>query len=208
MEFESLIFDIDGTLWDTRAMVAEGWNGRLRLEGKDHLCRTAEELTPLFGKMAKDLADILFASVPEEERLPLMDRCMEHELAYLWEQECKVGYPNVKETLEALAKKYRLFIVSNCQVGYPQLCMEKMGTGALFQGHLCYGETFTCKGETIKKLMERHGITSACYIGDTQGDADAAAMAGLPFVYCGYGFGNVKEYWKKVDSFEELKKLF
>ena len=33
MRFESLIFDIDGTLWDSRALVAEGYNLQLRDEG-------------------------------------------------------------------------------------------------------------------------------------------------------------------------------
>ena len=208
MEFESLIFDIDGTLWDSRELVAEGWNARLRIEGLDHLCMKPEELTPLFGKVAKDLADVLFAPLPEEERMPLMNRCMDHEIGYLWENDCRVGYPKVRETLEELAKTHRLFIVSNSQTGYPQVCIEKLGIGHLIEGHSCFGDTGICKGETIKKLMVDYGVRSACYIGDTQGDADASALAGLPFVYCGYGFGQVKEYWKKIDNFEDLKNLF
>ena len=208
MKFESLILDIDGTLWDSRALVAEGWNAQLLEEGLSHLCVTPEELTPLFGKTQKELADIMFASFPEEARMPLMERCMDREQRYLVENPCRVGYPGVAETLEELAKDHRLFIVSNCEKGYPEICMEKLGITHLFSGHLCFGDTRTCKGETILKLMKEHGITSACYIGDTQGDADAAALAGIPFVYCGYGFGNVKEYWKKIDTFEDLKKLF
>lgn len=208
MELESLIFDIDGTLWDSRGLVADGWNARLRIEGLDHLCMTVEDLTPLFGKVAEDLANVLYAALPQEERMPLMERCMEYEINYLWENECRIGYPGVKETMEVLAQKYRLFIVSNSQVGYPQVCIHKLGIGHLIQGHLCAGDTGLCKGETIKKLMKDHKITSACYIGDTQGDADAAAMAGLPFVYCAYGFGNVKEYWKSIEQFEELTTIF
>jgi len=208
MEFESLIFDIDGTLWDTRGLVAEGYNEQLRNEGLDHLQVCVEDLTPLFGKVQKDLADALFAPLPEQERMALMDRCMEHEIDYLWKNECKVGFPGVKETLEKLAEKYRLFIVSNSQCGYPEVCIEKLGIGSLIQGHLCFGDTLTCKGETIRKLMADHGITSACYIGDTQGDADAAALAGIPFVYCTFGFGRVEQYWKSIDRFEELKTIF
>ena len=33
MTFESLIFDSDGTLWDSRALVAEGYNIQLKAEG-------------------------------------------------------------------------------------------------------------------------------------------------------------------------------
>ena len=207
MKFESLILDIDGTLWDSRLLVADGYNIQLRLENLDHLQVCADDLTPLFGKTLKELADALFASLPEEDRVPLMERCMERERLFLEENDCQVAYPGVKETLEALAETHRLFIVSNCEKGYPEICMEKLGIGHLIQGHLCYGDTRTCKGETIRKLMADHGISSACYIGDTQGDADAAALAGIPFVYCTYGFGQVKEYWKSIDSFAELKTI-
>ena len=204
MEFESLIFDVDGTLWDTRALVAEGYNVNLRREGLDHLCVCGEDLSALFGKTRGELADALFASLPQPEREPLMIRCMEEENRYLKTQECRVGFPNVRQTMEQLAKKYRLFLVSNCEQCYPEICMEKMGIGHLIRGHLCYGDTLTPKGETIRTLMARHGIRSACYIGDTQGDRNAAAFAEIPFVYCSYGFGQVDGYWKKIEAFEEL----
>ena len=207
MKFESLILDIDGTLWDSRELVAEGWNAQLREEGLERLCVTTEELTPLFGKTQQELADMMFASIPEAQRMPLMERCMDREQRYLRENPCRVSYSGVAETLEKLAKTHRLFIVSNCEKGYPEICMEKLGISHLFSGHLCFGDTRTCKGETIRKLMTDHGITSACYIGDTQGDADAAALAGIPFVHCTYGFGRVREFWKKIDRFEELLTL-
>ena len=204
MEFESLIFDIDGTLWDSRAMVAEGYNRQLRAEGLAHLQVTVEDLTPLFGKVKEELAEALFALLPEEARNALIDRCMDSEREFLADMECAMGYPNVRETLEALAKRHRLFIVSNCDRGYPELCMEKLGIGHLIEGHLCYGDTGTPKGETILRLMDTHRISSACYIGDTQGDANAARIAAIPFVYCTYGFGQVDGYWKKIDAFEDL----
>ena len=207
MEFESLIFDIDGTLWDSRALVAEGYNIQLRSEGLDHLCTDAETLKSLFGKVMSEIGDVLFASIPVPERYDLMERCMATENRYLEENECRIGYPGVKETLTELAKKYRLFIVSNSQCGYPELCIGKLGLGELFEGHMCFGDTGTCKGETIKRLMEKHGITSACSIGDPQGDADAAALAGIPFVFCRYGFGTVKKYWKDIEKIEELLNL-
>ena len=85
--------------------------------------------------------------------------------------------------------------------------MNKMGVTDLFSGHMCFGDTGAHKGVTIKMLMEKHGITSACYIGDTQGDKDATDMAGLPFVFCTYGFGQVDSCWKSIDKFEELLSL-
>ena len=207
MNIESLIFDIDGTLWDSRALVAEGYNIQLTAEGLGHLCVTAEDLKPLFGKVMTEIADAILATVPEAERYDLMERCMATENRYLEENPCHIGYPGVKETVAKLAEKYRLFIVSNSQCGYPELCMEKLGLTPYIQGHLCFGDTGTSKGRTIRTLMEKHNITSCAYVGDTQGDYEATVEADVPFIWCTYGFGTPEGFAARVDSFEQLLAL-
>ncbi len=207
MTYESLIFDIDGTLWDSRALVAEGFNIQLKAEGLERLSVDAERLLPLFGKVMTEIADVLFPEFPEEERYALMDRCMKTENDHLFANECRIGYPNIKETMEALAKNHRLFIVSNAQCGYPELCIQKLGLEDCIQGHLCFGDTGTSKGKTIRSLMERHGIENCAYIGDTQGDYEATVEAGVPFLWAAYGFGTPDGYDAKLDAFEDLLKL-
>ena len=208
MDFESLIFDIDGTLWDSRAIIAEGYNEVLTEAGYPELCVNAEDLKKLFGKTMSEIADILLAKVPVEQRYPLMERCIDVGDGKLLDDPCDIGYPGVVETLEELAKRYRLFIVSNSQAGYPQTTMEKLGISHLIEGHLCFGDTGTDKGTTIRILMEKHGIQSAVYIGDTQGDYEASCNAGLPFVWVTYGFGVPEGYSYKADSFPELADIF
>ena len=207
MKCESLIFDIDGTLWDSRALVAEGYNIQLCAEGLPHLCVNAEQLKALFGKVMTEIADVILETIPVEERYALMERCMETENRYLYENECKIGYPAVKETIAELAKKYRLFIVSNSQCGYPELCIEKLGLTPYIQGHMCFGDTGTSKGKTIRTLMERHKIENCAYIGDTQGDYEATVEAGIPFIWATYGFGTPEGYAAKVDTFAQLLNL-
>ena len=208
MKPESLIFDIDGTLWDSRSIIVEGYNQVLTAAGHEDLCVTAEDLKRLFGKTMKEIADIMLTSLPEEERYPLMEKCIDTGDARLLDDPCDIGYPKVKETLEELHKRYRLFIVSNSQLGYPETTMEKLGITHLFQGHLCFGNTGTDKGTTIRILMEQHGIENAVYIGDTQGDYEAAVKADLPFVWAAFGFGVPDGYDAKIDSFCELTQLF
>ena len=204
MNYESLIFDIDGTLWDSRQLVAEGYNIQLEKEGLSHLAVTAEDLRPLFGKVMTEIADVILASIDPSERYDLMERCMKTENDYLFANECKIGYPNVKETLEKLSKKYRLFIVSNSQCGYPELCIEKLGLGDYIEGHMCFGDTGTSKGQTILTLIRKHNIGSCIYIGDTQGDLEACKEAGIPFIFCAYGLGKAESWDAKIDSIEEL----
>ena len=207
MNYESLIFDIDGTLWDSRSLVAVGYNSQLKAEGLEQFSVTPEDLKRLFGKTMTDIADILFHSLPQQDRYPLMERCMQAESRVLHSDPCHIGYPGVVETIAKLSEKHRIFIVSNSQSGYPQLCMEKMGLTPYISGHLCFGDTGTSKGRTIRTLMEKHGIENAVYIGDTQGDYEATLEAGVPFIWCTFGFGTPDAYVAKVDKFEELLSL-
>ena len=206
MQYESLIFDIDVTLWDSRELVAEGYNIQLEREGLSHLAVNAELFRPLFGKVMTEIEDIIFATIPSPERYALMERCMDTENRYLQENECRIGYPGVRETLEKLAENHRLFIVSNSQKGYPELCMEKLGIAPYIRGHLCFGDTGTSKGQTIRALMDKYKIEHCAYIGDTQGDYEATVEAGIPFIWAAYGFGTPDGYARKIDSIDQLMK--
>ena len=207
MKYESLIFDIDGTLWDSRALVAEGYNLQLKDEGMERYCVDAQRLRSLFGKVMTVIADELFPDLPQLQRYGLMERCMARENEYLQSNECRIGYPGIAQTLQALAKQHRLFIVSNSQCGYPELCISKLGLENCIRGHLCFGNTGTSKGKTIRALMEKYAISSCAYIGDTQGDLEATAEAGVPFIWAAYGFDTPSRYDLRIDAPADLIKL-
>lgn len=73
---------------------------------------------------------------------------------------------------------------------------------------LCFGQTGTEKDETIRTLMERNGLKDAVYVGDTQGDADACRKAGIPFIFAGYGFGDVPEAKVRISKITDLTEMF
>jgi len=208
LNYESIIFDIDGTLWDSRALIAEGYNIQLRKEGLYHLQTNEDVLLQLFGRTMSDIADNLFPEFAPEARYALMDRCIESEDAYLNEHPCDtIAYPDIKTTMEVLAKNHRLFIVSNGQKGYPQLAARKLKVDHLITGYLSYGDTGTHKGETIRILMKEHGITNAVYVGDTQGDYEATVDAGIDFIWADYGFGTPERCVATIHCFKDLLNL-
>ena len=208
MKYESIIFDIDGTLWDSRALVAEGYNIQLRKENLHHMQTDADVLLKLFGRTMAEIADNLFPEIPEAERYALMDRCIESEDEYLHQQPCdSIAYPGIRQTMEELAKSHRLFIVSNGQKGYPQLAAEKLGVAQLVSGYLSYGDTGTDKGQTILTLMKNHNITDAVYVGDTQGDYESTLTAGIDFVWADYGFGKPESCVAVIHQFSDLLQL-
>lgn len=207
MKAESLIFDVDGTLWDSVALVAKGWNIALEAVGLEPRC-TEDNIRPLFGKTMDEIAQALFPEVQEGElRHRLMAQCMASEDRTIAQDKGDIFYPGVAETLHALAKTHRLFIVSNCQRGYIEILLEKGKLAGLITDHSCFGVTGTPKGQTIRAVMERNGITSALYVGDTQGDLEAAELAGIPFVWASYGFGTPSHYDAQIRSFPDLLTL-
>lgn len=209
MTFESIIFDVDGTLWDSRALLAEAYNAQLAAEGITGLHVTAEILKPLFGKPMNELADGLFGGVVDApERYALMDRCILRMDQHMEDHAgVHMGYPELRATMEQLKKSHRLFIVSNGQKGYPQMAANKLGLADLMDGYLSWGDTGKSKGQTILQLMATHNIESAVYIGDTQGDLEACEEAGIDFIWAAYGFGAPAHWVAKADSPQALLEI-
>lgn len=205
---KNLIFDVDGTIWNSTPIVAKGWNRAVAETGCSRAVITPEILQKEFGQPMDVIAEHLFGDVEDmEKRQALLDKCCEYEQELLLENEEDISYPGVREGMRALAKTYRLYIVSNCQRGYIELVMHKNGIANLIKDFECFGNTGTCKGETIRILMERNGISqnSAVYIGDTKGDREAAAMAGIPFIFAAYGFGTVDDAKVGITEFAQIE---
>ena len=146
MNPESLIFDVDGTLWDSVDLVVRGWNLALEEAGREPTC-TPEGIRPLFGKtMDRNCFWPFCRTRGRRERRRLMNSCMAWEDRVMQDDPCEIFYPQVRQTLEALSRCHRLFIVSNCQKGYIELLLEKGKLGGLIRDHACFGETGLCKG--------------------------------------------------------------
>ena len=64
---KALIFDIDGTLWDSRAIVAKGYNDYLCSIGRADLQVDAEYLKTLFGKTMTEIADIMLQMIDDDK---------------------------------------------------------------------------------------------------------------------------------------------
>ncbi len=79
-----VIFDLDGTLWDSGDSVGESWNIVIQRAGYD-LTVTADDLRRNMGKTMNEIADDLFGFLPEEERYALARRCEVFENAYITE---------------------------------------------------------------------------------------------------------------------------
>lgn len=110
---DSLIFDLDGTLWDSTDVVVTAWNGVLKRYKEVKKEITAADLKGIMGLQVKEAGKILFPEVEEAIQRQLMRECCEVECHYLSQQGGRL-YPDLEKVLHVLSKKYKLFIVSNC----------------------------------------------------------------------------------------------
>lgn len=204
---DSIIFDLDGTLWDSTDGICKTWNIILNEYGNLREPITVKELEGCMGLLLDDISRKLFPKESPAMQKELIDKCCDLEVEYLSEHGGML-YDGLEDTLKYLKQKYRLFVVSNCQSGYIESFFKGHNMSKYFDDIECAGNTGLEKGENNKLIIKRNNLKNPVYVGDTNGDLLSARVAGIPFVYARYGFGNVKEYEYVIDKFTDLKKLF
>ena len=80
---DSIIFDVDGTIWDSTKSVADSWNKAIREHSDLDLNLEPVSLSRVFGKTMTEIADILFPMLDTEDRMNLLDICFDEENRYL-----------------------------------------------------------------------------------------------------------------------------
>jgi phosphoglycolate phosphatase len=209
MKIDSIILDVDGTIWNTTGIVASAWNKVIDENFPQVSHVTADILKGQFGKTMDVIADNLFGVLSAEEKKLLMEKCCIEEQKALLSNTENITYKGVIETLQKLSKRVPLFIVSNCQKGYIELVIEKNGITDLIKDFECFGNNGNSKDENIRLIVKRNGLENPVYVGDTQGDYEACIKAGVPFVWAAYGFGcpNDDKYFAKLEEFAQLEEL-
>ncbi len=206
-KFDSIIFDLDGTLWDSTGNVAIAWQNAIDQVDYVDEVMTQEKVRSITGMAYNVIFDTLFPYLDTEKRNELMAICAKSELEILHTRGGEL-YPALDETLGYLAGRYRLFIVSNCQNGYIEVFLKLSGMEHYFSGHQCYGTKGNPKAENIKDIVNDYQLKTPVYVGDTMGDYNSATKAGVPFIFANYGFGAVENgQIATISSFGDLVEM-
>lgn len=198
-----IIFDMDGTLWDAGVSIAEAWNIVIKRRGLQMETMTADHIHSIMGKTIDGIADTLFGTYSKEERMDITRECLEYENVYLAEHGGEL-YDKLEDVLKELSEHYPLYIVSNCEKGYIEGFLAYYGFEKYFIDFESHGNTMLPKGENIKLVAERNGLTDVVYIGDIQSDYNASKEAGVGFIHAAYGFGTIDEPVPAINCIAEL----
>ncbi len=194
-----ILFDLDGTLWDSVDRLTPAWN---RVLGEYGVTVTTPQLRALMGKTAEEFAAALLPAETPARGLEAINACCREELIDLAAYG-GVLYPGVRETLEAVKSRWKLYIISNCQEGYIETFLDAHGFRDLFDGFLDHS-TGLSKGGNIRLLCSREKLDRAVYVGDTHGDEASAREAGIPFFHAAYGFGTAEGPDRVIHALSDL----
>jgi len=202
---DSLIFDLDGTLWDTCASCALAWNTVLQRHAIAFREITTDDVRRVTGKPHDACIRETFVGLSEAQ-LELLSRETAHEDNLAIERHGGELFEGVADGVRALSERYPLFIVSNCQAGYIELFLRWSGLTAHFRDFECWGNTGRSKPENLRELIARNALERPWFIGDASGDMEAAEACRVPFVHATYGYGQVPRAELRVREFADLQR--
>ncbi len=191
MNIDGIIFDLDGTLWDSCRIVAESWGYTLRTKYGARHVPTEAGVRSVMGLTVAQIAERLFSEYGGHA-LEICRDCIYEENAYIAAHGGGTPYPGLEELFGRLSGRCGLYIVSNCIDGYIQCFLGCTGLGRYIKDFECEGVTGMSKADNIALIARRNGLKRYIYVGDTASDEESTALAGCPFVHASYGFGMAK----------------
>jgi phosphoglycolate phosphatase len=188
----ALVFDLDGTLIDSRRDITTAIN-RMRADlGLPPL--KLEQVVTMVGEGARLLVERALA--PEYPECPpdRVDQALERYLGYYRDvclEETR-PYPGVEEMLAELSGRYPLALLSNKGEALSRKILDGLGLAGHFREVLGGDSLPTRKPDPagLRVLAERLGVPleDLMLVGDTWVDAETAHNAGCPFALVEWGF--------------------
>ena len=182
MHFSAILFDLDGTLIDSLADIADSCNHVLASRG--YPTHPYDAYRYFIGDGVKNL---LLRSLPPEARAePVVSQCVEAyntEYAQSWHIKTR-PYPGVPELLAAArAKGLRLAVLSNKPDAFTLQCVREILAGHQFNKVMGASEQFPPKPNPAAGLHIAHEMNfrpdQFMYLGDTATDIQTAVAAGM-----------------------------
>jgi phosphoglycolate phosphatase len=203
------IFDLDGTLADTRADLASAVN-----RTRHALGLRAVPQARVVSSVGNGLANLLERIIPERRDVPAAEKraIWMREYAAHWLDETVV-YPGIPEALRALRRRHwRLAVLSNKPDEATKAIVAGLGLAkrfSLIQGS-APGLPLKPDPAAVEFVLQASGYdgrrSAVWMVGDNYTDLEAARNAGVCSCFCRFGFGHPRTEIATaiIDSADEL----
>lgn len=189
-EIQLVVFDLDGTLVDSRHDLASATNDTIKGFGGSPL--PEQTVVEMVGEGARVLVARALRAAGLDEHTPgALERFLQLYDARLLDT--TVVYPGVRETLAALADSVDLAVLTNKPERATHRLLEGLELSALF-AHVVGGDSSLGRKPDPAGLLDlvvRAGATiaSTVLVGDSRIDLQTAHRAGTHLCLARYGFG-------------------
>jgi phosphoglycolate phosphatase len=210
MQTQLLIFDLDGTLVDSRADLTAGINHMRSHFGLEELAQ--ETISGYIGSGVRDLVELSLqgANVPFDEALNTHQAYYRSHLSVH-----TTTYPGVCDGIRALfGAGHKLALLTNKPGGPSRTILKHFGLNTFFSSVVGGGDVEGLKPapDGVFKSLDTVGLDAsrAWMIGDHHTDLAVAKNAGIKSAFANYGFGDKLDCKPDVsfDSFPELVRFF
>ena len=200
-----LIFDLDGTLIDSRAGIVDS----LKFATYEVLGTKINSNLLRIGPPIKTMIEEIFPDLPSNKVDEIIKVFRDYYDNEGWKSFSV--YPDDKSVLELLKNNNYLYIATNKPEIPTIQILKEINILHLFDKVLCYQiEKFSNKSEMVSNIVLNKNETYLM-IGDSLDDCSAASDNNIDFVYCDYGFGHlslIKERVHcKINQFNDLIKI-
>jgi phosphoglycolate phosphatase len=204
LSVDSIIFDLDGTLWDSTTVCFDAWESVINNFSHLDISISPTDIKSIAGTQHDLIFPTLFPHLTTKQCIELTHLCGQQELVFIKKHGAQL-FDGVVETIKTFSAECPLFIVSNCQSGYIEVFLDYYQLDKFFTDFECSGRTLKSKSLNIKSIVDRNNLKTPIYVGDTQGDSEAAYENRIPFIYATYGFGRADRFDLKINSLKELR---
>lgn len=212
---QSIIFDMDGTLFETEPVALAAFHltfEKLKKEGLYTGEIPSDDM--MLKQLGKTMDQLWLTLIPGVE--PNIRRLAD-EWMFQFEEELirsRKGrlFPGVEEVLKELyARGYSLFVASNGRPDYVRAILETFQVIHLFTGLYTAVQYQTkTKVDLVRLLLEEYPADGGYMVGDRESDVEAGKENGLTVVGCRFGYANEHELEKAdyvISSMKELLSL-
>lgn len=211
-EIDTIFFDVDGTLVDSRKDIANAMNHALSSLGFRTL--TQDDIIMHVGNGVKDLVRNCMVSCKDETVIQKgADLYWEHFMAHAIDE--TVLYPNAKETLDYFKGKRKL-ILTNRYKDFAEATLKGLGIMHYFE-EVIGGDDETCLkpcAGILDRMASKEKIdkTKALIVGDMDVDILTGKNAGVKTCWVTYGLGRIEQIRDLkpdyiIDDLIELKEI-
>lgn len=199
-----LIFDMDGTLWDTSETTLKSAN---QIASKYNLKPfTMQTINNGMGLSFKENVVNYFSYLDKDTGSKYLQELCDNTINLIDEEGTHI-YDGVIDVIKELSKLYPLAIVTNNNNEYVELFFKVSGLQDYFVDYLGAATYNVSKAQAITIIMNRNNESNSYYIGDIKKDKDSAREAKCTFIHARYGFEPTLESKNHIDSIKELPKV-